>query len=309
MLNLFTTTVPIAPMDVEGVIPPMATPISDGAIATDALRSFTTFLTDGGVHGLFPCGSTGEFSALTPTQRETVVETVCEESGDTPVLAGCGGTSVPMVEEHIERAASVGADAAVVVTPYYALSSQSGLERFFTTIADRSPLPVVIYEIPALTGQRLEPSTVGTLADHDSIVGLKDSTGDLRRLMEIFERTPEDFDVLQGATELSIATLDIGGDGMVAGPANVYPEETVALYEAHQAGEYARAVEIANQVTNEVVSACEPAPLAACIKYLLGRRGMDVGPPLLPIAPLEEADHARLDRCYERIENGPEVLA
>jgi 4-hydroxy-tetrahydrodipicolinate synthase len=296
-------------MHLEGVIPPMATPIADGDVATDVLRSHTEFLCDAGVHGLFPCGSTGEFTSLTPDQRETVVRTVCDARDETPVLAGCGANSVPVVCDHVDRAAAAGADAAVVVTPYYAKTSQAGLETFFTRIADAAPIPVVIYEIPALTGQRLTPDTIASLAEHESIVGLKDSTGDLRRLLTIVDSTPTDFDVLQGATELAVATLDVGGDGMVAGPANVYPSAAVALYEAHRDGERDAATRIANRVTNPVVNACDPVPLAAAIKYLLRRKGFDAGPPLAPIAPLEKADRDRLDRCYERIGDRPTLSA
>jgi 4-hydroxy-tetrahydrodipicolinate synthase len=140
-------------------------------------------------------------------------------------------------------------------------------------------------------------------------VGLKDSTGDLRRLHAVLEATPEDFDLLQGATELGIATLDLGGDGLVAGPANVYPAATVELYEAVRAGDHDRATRIANALTNPIVNACDPVPLPAAIKHLLGRRGFEAGPPLPPIAPLEEADRDRLDRCANRIEDVSEIAA
>jgi 4-hydroxy-tetrahydrodipicolinate synthase len=296
-------------MQLEGVIPPMPSPIADADVATEVLKSHTEFLCEAGVHGLFPCGSTGEFTALTPEQRETVVETVCEAADGVPVLAGCGANSVPVVSDYVQHAASAGADAAVVVTPYYATTSQEGLEMFFTRIADAAPIPVIIYEIPALTGQRLTPDTIGKIAEHNSIIGLKDSTGDLRRLLTIVDSTPSDFDVLQGSTELAIATLDIGGDGIVAGPANIYPSAAVDLYEAHRDGERDTATRIANTVTNPVVKACDPVPLAAAIKHLLKRKGFDAGPPLPPFAPLDDDACDRLDRCYDRIGDRPSLSA
>jgi len=270
-------------------------------IDTDALGTYTEFLVGNGVDGLFPCGSIGEFSSLTPAHRETVFETVVDASGDASVLAGCGDTSVASVLEHARTAARAGADAAVVVTPYYLSTTQAGLGRFFESVVERSPLPVVLYNIPVLTGERLARELVVELAAHENVVGIKDTSADLTYLHDVIERTPAEFAVLQGATQLAIASLDIGADGMVAGPANVFPRRMSALYESYRRGETDRVRELMAGVVHPVVSATADVPTAAAMKHLVSKRGHDLGRPLPPLPELTAKERSRLDRCYEHV--------
>ncbi|ODR79096.1 hypothetical protein BG842_26675 [Haladaptatus sp. W1] len=139
-------------------------------------------------------------------------------AGSVAIFAGCGGTSIKDVTENIDAASGAGADVAVVVAPYYLNTTQSGLETFFHTIANRASLPVVLYNIPSLTGNALEIQTVETLAEHENIVGLKDTSGDLTYHYRLNERTDDDFAIFQGATGLAAASLELGSDGIIAGP-------------------------------------------------------------------------------------------
>lgn len=291
-------------MELVGVVPPMVTPVTGrtGIVDRDVVRSFTRYLVDGGVHGLFPCGTIGEFSSLTREHRATMIETVVENAPNVPVLAGCGGTSVEDVTTFVADADDAGADAGVVVTPYYLPTSQDGLLEFYHTVADRATLPIVLYTIPSHTHQHLSPETVSTLAEHPNIVGIKDSSGDMSYHFDLVTRTPDSFSVMQGISELAVASLDIGADGLVIGPANVFPELHAALYDAYVAGDRERAVHLARTVTNHVVSATKDTTTPAALKYLLGLTGQDTNGPLLPLPVLTEPEKGRLDACYKRVQ-------
>lgn len=288
-------------MSLSGTFVPMATPTTGrrGDVDTAALREFTRTLVDGGVHGLFPCGSIGEFSSLDADQRRRVVECVVDAADGTPVLAGCGDTSVAAVTDHIDAAAEAGADAAVVVTPYYLSTSQDGLRAFYRAVAAEAALPVVLYDIPALAGTSLSVETVVALADLDRIVGLKDTTGDLRYHHAVVTRTPDSFDVFQGATELAVASLDLGADGIVAGPANVAPAALAEVYDTHRAGDRDRAVELMNDVVLPLLEVTDDVPTAAALKYLLGLADCPVGDPLPPLPQLTDDEREALRERYD----------
>jgi 4-hydroxy-tetrahydrodipicolinate synthase len=290
-------------MDLSGAIPPIITPKSNtqSEVNSETLSSFTQFLVEGGVHALFPCGSIGEFSSLDRTQRMTVVKTVIENADGTPVLAGCGGTSVPAVTESIADAEAVGADAAVIVTPYYLNADDDGLAAFYESVADRASIPILLYDIPSLAGNELTVEIVARLATHPEIIGIKDSTGDIIHHQRLIEATPDSFDVFQGMAELAVPALDIGADGFVAGPANVYPNAAATTYDAYRSGDRAEAVELWQEVLNPVVAATRPSATAAGLKYLLERHGRDVGEPFLPLTEPSDAQMQVLDRCYDRL--------
>lgn len=291
-------------MELAGVIPPMVTPTTEDASAvdTDTLASFTRFLRDRGVHALFPCGSIGEFTSLSRRQRSMVIETVADNAAELPVLAGCGGTNVPEVRNLITDAADAGADAAVVVTPYYLESTDEGLQTFYDRLVAESPLPIVLYDIPSLTGNSLSVELVSELATRPEVVGIKDSTGDLTHYQRLVETTPDSFDVLQGMAEYAIMSLDLDADGFVAGPANVYPRYLSMMYEAYEQGNRGLAIELWQNVSNPVVAATKPVPTAAGLKYLLRRRGQDVGDPIPPLSVPTGSRRERLAECHQQIQ-------
>ena len=291
-------------MNLSGTVVPMATPThgSQRSVDTDALTQFTNRLVDGGVHGLFPGSSIGEFSSLTPTQNRRAVETVVEAAADeTTVMAGCCDTSVDAVLENIEAVDDAGADAAVVVSPYYLGTTQPGLERFFTTVADASSLPMLLYNIPQLTGNKLGVDLVKRLAAHDDIVGLKDTSGDLTYHHRIVTETPAEFAVFQGATELATASLEAGADGLIAGPANVFPGAMTALYEAYTRDALGEAQRLMREVVTPFVSATSDVPTAAAMKHLVEQHGQDIGEPLPPLPQLTDDERAALNSTYRDI--------
>lgn len=280
----------------------MVTPVTgrSGDIDVSVLRQLTEHLVDHGVDGLVPCGTTGEFSSFSREQKRRVIRTVVDASGSTPVMAGCGATSTRDVTALVDDAAEAGADAAVVVTPYYHSGTQEGIERFFETVADASSLPVVLYHIPSQTGQELRPETVGRLADHRSIVGIKDSTGDIRYLDELVRTTPDDFSVLQGGVINAPTALTMGADGVVAGEANFVPSMVKRCYDAFDAGEFQSGVDPFQRV-NGMCRAFLDVPVISAVKYLTECAGFDVGPPLPPLSELDGETQSRLRDGYEAL--------
>jgi 4-hydroxy-tetrahydrodipicolinate synthase len=294
-------------MAIRGAYVPMATPTTSrrGDIDTDTLGEFTERLVAAGVDGLFPCGSIGEFTSLTDEQRAATIETVVDAAGDVPVLAGCGDTSVAAVADHIDAAARAGATAAVVVTPYYLQTTEQGLIDFYRETADDATLPVVLYNIPALTNHRLSADVITELAHHENIIGLKDTSGDMSLLFDVCRATPDEFGVMQGATELALASLDAGCDGLVAGPANVFPSAVADLVEAYRAGDRAQARHLMNTVISPVVSATSDLPTAAAIKHLLGCAGDPIGEPIAPLPTLDATEKRALEQSYRTIADTP----
>jgi 4-hydroxy-tetrahydrodipicolinate synthase len=291
-------------MDASGIVVPMATPTRGDryAVDTESLEEFTRHLVDAGVHGLFPGSSIGEFPSLTTEQNRQVVATVAETAGDdATVLAGCCDTSVDTVLGNVAAAADAGADAAVVVSPYYLGTTQPGLERFFRAVADDSPLPLLLYNIPPLTGNELGVDLVASLATHENIVGLKDTSGDLTYHHRIIEQTPPEFLVFQGATGLATASLDLGTDGLIAGPANVFPGAMVRLYEAYDRGDLATARRLMQTVVIPFVSATSDVPTASATKHLVSLAHLDIGGPLPPLPELSHDDRRRLSACHQEI--------
>ena len=289
-------------MHISGAIPPMITPTTgELAIDTETLQEFTEFLIQGGVDGLFPVGTTGEFTALGRDQRRTVVETVVNEASGAPVLAGCGGTAVPSVRTYIEDAANAGADAAVVVTPYYQNGSQESLIRFYEAVSTDSPLPIYLYNIPQLTGNNLQLGTVATLAGYQNIAGIKDSSGDFNFFIDLLDTVPPSFDVIQGIPTYSIMSLENGADGLIAGPANVFPEAVNELYEAHQSGNDDAARERLSEVIFPILKSTRSMPMISALRYLSDNAGRDLGRPLPPLPKLTDNQREKLDECYRTV--------
>ena len=293
----------------KGVIPPMCTPVTpDGQVNVERLRDYVSFLEEGGVHGLFPCGTTGEFASLNHEQRERVIHTTVDAAEDIPVLAGCGGTSLSGVRKQVRTASATGADAAVVLTPYYMPAKESGICAFIEDVADVAELPILVYHIPELTGQFLPTDSVLRLAEHPRIRGIKDTTGDLTRSFELIERTPDEFQVFQGHGSLATASLNLGVDGLIAGSANIMPAAVSAIYDAYAVDDHLRGDKIFSEIMLPLIQLCSQGPSLVSTKYLSGLTGPDLGPPLPPLTPLTCDQEATLEEAIQRIEERQQSL-
>jgi len=232
-------------IDLTGVFPAMCTPFHDDAdrsIDFETLREDAQRLEEAGVDGLVPAGSTGESATMTHDEHIEVVEAVIDAVDDVPVIAGTGSNNTREALSLSRRAADAGADALLLISPYYNKPEQAGFIEHYETIADEIDCPQIVYNVPGRTGQNILPDTAATLAAHPNIAGYKAASGDMNQISEIIERTREaDFAVLAGDDGMTLPILSVGGQGCISVSANVEPERTCAMVGAALADDYERA--------------------------------------------------------------------
>jgi 4-hydroxy-tetrahydrodipicolinate synthase len=280
-----------------GIIPAMATP-SDrwGNVHEAALRQLTNHLIGGGVHGLFPIGSQGEFFALTQAQKRRVLEVVVDETrGRVPVYAGTAALTTRETIETTRLARDVGCQAVSILTPFFTNLSQHELKQYYEETARAVPdIPILLYTNPARARVNLNVETVRELAHVDNIVGVKDSSGDLSLTAEYIRTTRDlDFAVLAGRDTLIYATLCYGGSGAIAATANIDPRIPVEIYTAFQAGDHERALNAQYRLA-PLRLAFELGTFPVVMKEALRMIGIDAGEPIAPVEPMSEEGLARL---------------
>ncbi|WP_049980316.1 4-hydroxy-tetrahydrodipicolinate synthase [Halolamina rubra] len=227
----------------SGVFPAMTTPFrEDRSIDHDRLAADAQRLEAAGVDGLVPVGSTGESATLTHDEHAAVVETVVDAVDDVPVIAGAGSNATHEAVSLAEDAEAAGADAVLLISPYYNKPEAAGYLDHYRTIADAIDLPSIVYNVPSRTGRNVPVDVVAELAEHPTIRGYKAASGDLGRVSEVIERTSdEQFSVLSGDDGLTLPICSLGGTGTISVVANVEPERTGAMVGAALAGHMDRA--------------------------------------------------------------------
>jgi len=227
----------------RGVYPAMCTPFDDdGSIDFETLRRDAQRLEAAGVDGLVPCGSTGESATMSHDEHIEVVEAVVDAVNDVPVIAGSGSNNTREALSLSRRSAEAGADALLLISPYYNKPEQRGFIDHYERIADEVDLPQIVYNVPSRTGQNIEPETVETLAEHPNVQGYKAASGDMGQISEIIERTRStDLDVLSGDDGMTVPMLSVGATGAISVAANVEPERTCAMVGAALAEDFERA--------------------------------------------------------------------
>ena len=239
---------------IKGIIPPIVTPMSaDESVNIPELRNQIERQIAGGVHGIFPFGTNGEGYILSMKEKEEVLEaTIDQVKGRIPVYAGTGCISTRDTIYMSKRAEEMGADVLSIITPSFALASQKELYDHYCEVAKHVSIPIVLYNIPACTGNKLLPETVGKLArDVDVIMGAKDSSGDIENLKAYIRETRDigkDFAVLAGNDGNILTCLKEGGAGGIAGRANLYPKTLASIYNYFVAGDLEKAQEAQDAV-------------------------------------------------------------
>jgi 4-hydroxy-tetrahydrodipicolinate synthase len=296
MTNITSDT--ISPL-LSGCYTALITPFRDGHIDEAALRTLVQRQIAGGVSGLVPCGTTGEAPALSAPEWERVVAVVVETAdGRVPVLAGTGSNNTATVVERTRRARSLGADGALVVTPYYNRPTQDGLYRHFAAIAEAVDLPLVLYNVPGRTGVNLLPETVVRLADSPGIVGIKEASGSLDQASQIVREAPEAFVVVSGDDSLTLPMMSVGASGVISVVSNIAPEAVSTLAAACLAGDFRSGREIhlaLFDLCRAMFVETNPTPVKAAAA-LLGYCSLDVR---LPLSPLSEAAQRRVESALE----------
>ncbi|WP_458210906.1 dihydrodipicolinate synthase family protein [Haladaptatus sp. NG-SE-30] len=286
----------------EGVLCPLVTPFSDGGVDESALAALVERLEDAGMDGLVPAGTTGEFASLTDEEYRTVLRTTID-AADVPVMAGTADTTVPGTLDRIETAADAGADAALVVLPYFhGANDPAGNEAFLTAVADDAALPVYLYNIPSCTGQEIAPATVEHVGYHENIRGLKDSSGDFNYVLDVLSRAPEGFDLFQGFDSHLVPATLMGATGGINALSNAIPETFVAAHDAVVAGDLEQAREIGAERIAPLFQQCVTHGFAPATKAAVASRGwLETASVRPPLVELDEEAEAEIAEAVDRV--------
>lgn len=281
--------------NIFGSITALVTPFKDGVLDEAGLKRLVDWQIEQGSNGLVPVGTTGESPTLSHTEHRRVTELVVEvAAGRVPIIAGCGSNSTREAVELTQHAKDAGADAALIVCPYYNKPSQDGLFEHFKAITQACDLPVIIYNIPGRSIVDMTPETMARLAKFETIVGVKDATGDAARVPATREACGADFVQLSGNDDMTIGLMAAGAHGAISVTANVAPGLCAQFQAACRSGDYVAALKLQDALYplhRDMFCAPSPAPA----KYVLSKLGICTAEVRLPITPLGEAQKSRLD--------------
>ena len=289
----------------EGVLPAVITPFQRNHamdLDLEGLVSNIEFLIENGVHGIVPCGSTGESATLSFEEHEQVIEAVITAvNGRVPVIAGTGSNNTAEAVRFTKAAKDLGADGVLVISPYYNKPNRSGLVKHYTILADID-IPVIMYNVPGRTGQNLSPDLVIELAQHPNIVAIKEASGDISQISRIIEGTlDQDFTVISGDDNLTFPILALGGSGVISVAGNIEPARMVAMFEAFCEGDFETALDLHYELSplfRSMFIDTNPIPVKKAVEL----RGMAAGPVRLPLDELDAAKTAQLREvltCYD----------
>ena len=285
-----------------GVYPAMPTPFDrDGSIDYDRVRQHIEFLEDAGVDGVVPAGSTGESATLSHDEHIDLIEFVTAET-DLPVIAGTGSNATHEAISLSRRAADLGVEGLLLVSPYYNLPEPEGLRRHFEAVADEVDVPQIIYNVPGRTGMSIPAKTAGELAKHENIVGYKAASTDLEHISEVIERTQsETFSVLSGDDPVTLPIISIGGTGVISVAGNVIPGQVCELVDAALDDRYDRAQELHHELGplfRMIFAETNPIP----IKEAMAIRGMGEARFRLPLTNAAPEVRERLEQVLADLE-------
>jgi len=281
----------------KGSFPALVTPFRNGEVDYETLRSLVEWHIGEGSHGLVPVGTTGESPTLTHEEHERVIdEVVRAAAGRVPVIAGAGSNNTLEAIRFMRHAAEVGADAALVVTPYYNKPTQAGLIAHFTALHDCCELPIIIYNIPGRSVVDMSPDTMGQLSCLPRVIGVKDATGDLARVSAQRIACGKDFIQISGEDGTAHGFNAQGGVGVISVTANVAPKLVAQVQEATLAGDYARALELQDRLM-PLHRAIFVEPGLVGVKYAMSRLGLCSEEVRLPLVGLSDPTKALVEEA------------
>ncbi len=273
--------------DFKGAFTALVTPFNKGGVDFDALGELLDFQLSGGISGIVPCGTTGESSTLSHEEHNQVVEFVVKTvKGRVPVIAGAGSNSTTEAIALTTHAKKVGADAALLITPYYNKPTQEGLYLHFTEVAREVNIPIILYNVPSRTGVNMLPPTVARLSKVKNIVGIKEATGSLAQVSEVVEMVGDDFAVLSGDDATTLPLLAVGGRGAISVTSNIAPKDTNDMVMAYLNGDVDRARKLHYKLmplVRAMFLETNPVPAKAALG-LMKKMKPDVRLPLAPLS-------------------------
>jgi len=273
----------------KGMATALVTPMNEKGVDYEAFGRFIDFQIENGINALVAVGTTGENATLEPDEQKEVIRFVVERTaGRVPVIAGTGTNNTEHVLANTRSACEVGADAILVVTPYYNKATQSGLIKHFTTIADASTVPMILYNVPGRTGCNLLPKTVAKLAEHPNIVAIKEATGNMSQMVELTALCGDKIDIYSGEDALTVPFISMGAAGTISVLSNVVPRLSVEMTDKALAGDFAGAAELQCKMLpliNALFSEVNPIPAKAATSAM----GYGEDYLRLPLTPMEDA--------------------
>lgn len=278
----------------QGSIVAIVTPFTNGAVDEGKLRELVEFQIENGTDAIVPCGTTGESSTLDNDEHHRVIQIVVEQVNKrVPVIAGTGSNSTHEAIDLTQKAKELGADGALLVTPYYNKPTQEGLYRHYKAVAEAVALPQVLYNVPGRTGVNLLPETVARLAEIANVVAIKEATGSLQQASEVLALCGDKIDVLSGDDFITFPMMACGAKGVISVTANIMPKEVSAMVDAFNAGNWDEARRLhllLLKISNAMFIESNPVP----VKAALGLMGKAPDGVRLPLAPMSDANKAKL---------------
>lgn len=279
----------------EGTYTALATPFRDGAVDEPALRNLIREQIAAGVDGIVPCGSTGESATMNHAEHQRVITISVEEAaGKVKVMAGTGSNNTAEAISLTTYAKKAGADAALLISPYYNKPTQEGHVAHYRAIADAAGLPLFVYNIPGRTGVNILPETIAKMAEHPMIVGVKEASGSLDQISRIIQLTDGRMTVLSGDDSLTLPLIAVGGHGVIAVVSNIVPGKTVAMVRAARAGDFETARKLHYEllpILQVLFTETNPIPVKAAMA-MLGKCGPELR---MPLTPITEPNRKRLE--------------
>lgn len=278
----------------KGMATAMVTPMTQEGVDYEALGRFIDFQLASGINALVAVGTTGESATLTPEERKKVISfTIDRVAGRVPVIAGTGTNNTLHAIDYSVSAAQAGADALLVVTPYYNKATQNGLIAHFTAIADKVDKPIILYNVPSRTGCNLLPATVEKLAEHPNVAAIKEASGNMSQVVELFARCGDKIDVYSGEDGLTVPMLAMGGMGTISVLSNVIPKGAVEMTDAFFAGDLRKAAALQCRYLDLInLLFCEVNPIPA--KAAISAMGYGKEFIRLPLTPMEAGNRTKL---------------
>ena len=278
----------------KGAIVAIVTPFKKGAVDEEALRGLIEFQIEGGTDGIVPCGTTGESATVSHEEHSRIIEiTVDAVRKRVPVIAGTGSNSTREAIRLTEHAHKVGADGALMITPYYNKPTQEGLYQHFKAVAEAVPIPIVPYNVPSRTGGNILPETVARLSKISNIVGIKEATGDLRQVSKVVELCGDNLAVLSGDDFTVLPILAIGGKGVISVVSNIIPEDMAAMIDAFEAGDLKKARDLHFKMS-PIMDGCfletNPIPVKEAL-VMMGKIEDEIR---LPLCAMSDANRQKL---------------
>ncbi|MBI3784372.1 MAG: 4-hydroxy-tetrahydrodipicolinate synthase [Deltaproteobacteria bacterium] len=287
-------------MRFSGSMTALITPFQDGRLDAAALERIVELQIAGGTSALVPCGSTGESATLTHQEHIDIVRSVVKWArGRVPVIAGTGSNSTAEAIALTKAAKDAGADAALLISPYYNKPTQEGIFQHYRTIAEQTRFPLIVYNIPGRTGSKIEATTVARLAEVDHIIGLKEATGSLDEVQEVIRLCGDSFEVYSGDDALTLPIMAVGGTGAISVVSNLMPAESAAMANAALAGDFAKARKLHYEilpVMRALFLETNPIPIKAAMS-MAGHCRDELRAPLLPIS---DGPRARLKAVLQQ---------